>query len=118
MTAGCGDFEVEAFTLLGDFDRVTGFGEEGVILGLNHEGGDCDLAQERFAASTDPVVLGIDETIDGGCEAIVELSEGFDLVDSCEVEFTWELLVLLDDFFFEAIHESSHVEFVLPFAEL
>lgn len=102
----------------GNFFRITCRWQEGIVESADEEGWDTDVSEVGFAARFLPVITGIDEAVERSGEAVVEFGEGFHLFELTEIEFSGELLVLLNDLSFEAIHEAAHVNFVLPLAEL
>ncbi|MDT4845728.1 hypothetical protein FQZ97_797240 [compost metagenome] len=50
--------------------------DEGVVGGLDQQGGNADAAQVVAAGGTAVVVLGIAEAVQGGGDAAVEVPEG------------------------------------------
>ena len=112
-----GGFKGKKGALFGDFAGEAGFGEEGVIERLDHESGDGDVCEVRLGAGAGPVVEGIGKAVERGGEAVIEFGEGLDFFNSGEVDLAGELVSFDDDFLFQAIHEASHVNGVLPLTE-
>ncbi len=109
-----GDFEMEEFAGFSDFAGEARLGKKRVVGRLDHEGGNLNGCKVWLAAGAGPVVAGILKSILGRGEAVVKFGEGFDLLDAIKIQFSREFIVLLDDFFFQAIHEAGHVDSVVP----
>lgn len=117
VAAEAGGFHVEERVWGGDGIGEGRGGEERVVEGVEEEGGDGEVGEEREGGGALPVVFGAGEAVEWSGDAVVEVVDGADGAEVGGVERAGELAGFGEGFGDEGPEETEEVETIAGLVE-
>ena len=118
MPSVVGSFEGDMGAALALFMGKTGGVEEGVVEGVDDQGGVFDFGNAVLAATLDVIVDGVFEPREGSSDPVVIVDEVLDFIELYAGKEPWVEFCFRRHFCLESGHESVEIESIDPMGEV